>query len=75
VHDGEGWITALGVAPARRGRGLGRRLLLGAVAALRAAGARPILLEVATDNRAALRLYEACGFRQIAAYAYFHLPF
>jgi mycothiol synthase len=75
VQDGEGWITALGVAPARRGRGLGRRLLLGAVAALRAAGARPILLEVATDNRAALRLYEACGFRQIGAYAYFHLAF
>jgi ribosomal protein S18 acetylase RimI-like enzyme len=45
------------------------------VDALRAAGARSILLEVATDNRAAPRLYEACGFREIAAYAYFHLTF
>ena len=75
VQDGEGWITALGVTPACRGRGLGRRLLLGAVAALRAAGAWPILLEVATDNPAALGLYHACGFRQISAYAYFHLAF
>jgi ribosomal protein S18 acetylase RimI-like enzyme len=45
------------------------------VAALRAAGAGPILLEVATDNRAALGLYHACGFRQVSAYAYFHLAF
>ena len=75
LQEGEGWITALGVTPAYRGRGLGRHLLLGAVAALRAAGIGPILLEVATDNRAALGLYHACGFRQISAYAYFHLAF
>ena len=72
VHDGEGWITALGVAPACRHRGLGRRLLLGAVAALRAAGAQTILLEVATENDRALGLYHACGFRTTAAYAYYH---
>jgi ribosomal protein S18 acetylase RimI-like enzyme len=66
----QGWITALGVVPERRRRGVGRRLLLEAATALRAAGAEEVLLEVATDNQQALTLYHASGFRTTAAYAY-----
>jgi hypothetical protein len=29
---------------------------------------------VATDNRGALSLYHACGFRETTSYDYHHLP-
>ncbi len=66
--EGEGYVDYLGVAEAARGRGLGRALL--------AAAARWALLErrlprvhltVRQDKPAALRLYEAAGFREVAA--------
>ncbi len=59
---GEAEILSLGVLPAWRRRGIGRALLA-AVAA--DAGTRRIdalVLEVATDNEAARRLYAAFGF-------------
>jgi hypothetical protein len=43
------------------------------VAALLADDREPILLEVETDNRAALGLYHACGFREISTYRYYGL--
>lgn len=63
-------ITALGVLPERRGRGYGRRMLLEAVELLLAEGNEDVAIEVATDNRGALGLYESCGFERAAAYAY-----
>ncbi|MFN4353827.1 GNAT family N-acetyltransferase [Parvibaculum sp.] len=59
---GEAEILTIGVRPAMRGTGLGRRLLEAAAIHAAALGAEALFLEVAEDNRAALRLYEAFGF-------------
>ncbi|MFI0896449.1 GNAT family N-acetyltransferase [Streptomyces sp. NPDC020983] len=56
------WVLAVEVAPAHRGRGLGRTLMLAAEPACRSAGAREIRLDVLTGNTAGLRLYAALGY-------------
>jgi ribosomal protein S18 acetylase RimI-like enzyme len=56
-------ILGFGVLPAARRAGVGRRLLQHVVAAVRAAGGRRVLLEVARSNAAAIALYEGAGFR------------
>lgn len=55
-------IHTVGVEPAYRGRGIGRRLLEDLLAF--AAGG-PVFLEVRTDNDAAISLYESAGFARI----------
>ncbi len=62
---GEGEILNLGVAPAHRGRGIGRRLVAEILAHLRARGVRDVYLEVRESNTVARRLYESFGFREI----------
>ena len=62
AHGPDADVQTLAVAPARRGSGLGRRLVALAVEAARAAGARRLGLEVREDNAAALALYGAAGF-------------
>jgi ribosomal-protein-alanine N-acetyltransferase len=62
----EGEILNLAVAPAERGRGLGRVLVQRALAELCAAGARTAFLEVRESNAAALRLYGGLGFEAVA---------
>ncbi|WP_019934336.1 GNAT family N-acetyltransferase [Oceanimonas smirnovii] len=57
----EGWILSLAVAPAARGRGLGRQLLQAAVTALEERGCARIKLTVLPDNPA-LQLYQSLGF-------------
>jgi len=57
----EAEILSLAVLPAWRRRGLGRRLLAAALERLVAAGTRRLLLEVAEDNVAARKLYQAAG--------------
>jgi ribosomal protein S18 acetylase RimI-like enzyme len=52
----------MGLLPAYRGRGLGRRLLTAAVDAGRKRGFERIELEVFASNTAAIRLYESAGF-------------
>lgn len=59
---GEAEILTIGVDPAARGQGIGRRLLAAAAATALAAGADSLFLEVAKDNEEALRLYERFGF-------------
>jgi ribosomal-protein-alanine acetyltransferase len=56
-------LLALGVLPAARRRGVGRRLLEHVLALSRASGGRRVLLEVARSNTGARRLYESAGFR------------
>lgn len=56
--NGLGGIFGLGVLPEQRGKGLGRAMLLEGVRRLRAAGAKEVMLQVATENNNALRLYE-----------------
>ncbi|MBI3196297.1 MAG: GNAT family N-acetyltransferase [Rhodospirillales bacterium] len=58
----ESELITIAVRPAHRRRGAARRLLAAVLDQVRAAGARSLFLEVATDNPAALRLYELSGF-------------
>lgn len=56
-------IKGLAVDPARRGQGLGRRLVAAAIREAGARGARRLTLRVLAPNTPARGLYEACGFR------------
>lgn len=69
LRRGSAWARLYSVAvdPAARGRGLGRRLLADAEAQARAAGCAGLRLEVRQDNAAAIGLYEAAGYRRVAA--------
>ncbi len=59
---GECEILTLGVLPACRRRGIGRELLRAVLDRARCRSIPSIVLEVATDNAAARRLYAAAGF-------------
>jgi ribosomal protein S18 acetylase RimI-like enzyme len=58
----EGYLAELYVVPARRGNGLGRALLEGAMALARERGADHIELGTSEDDVAARALYESAGF-------------
>lgn len=60
----EGEILTIGVDPAHQRRGVGRHLMLAAIALARP-HADAFFLEVGTDNPAALTLYSALGFHQV----------
>lgn len=59
-------LNRIVVATAARRGGLGRELLAAGIAAARAVEADELLLEVREDNAAALGLYAAFGFAEIA---------
>ncbi len=62
----QGWVQGLGVLPAYRGRGLGRRLLLTAFAEFHRRGQPRVGLGVDTGNETgALVLYESVGMRRV----------
>ncbi len=56
-------LVYLGLAPAARGRGLGRTLLTFGLAALDGDSARAVVLAVDRANQPAVRLYRRAGFR------------
>jgi ribosomal protein S18 acetylase RimI-like enzyme len=58
IHD-------IGVARARRGQGVGRRLVEAIAAKARRLGCCKLTLEVRRDNRPARRLYRRVGFAQV----------
>jgi ribosomal protein S18 acetylase RimI-like enzyme len=58
----DAYLEELYVAPARRGEGLGRALLEGAMHAAREAGAIRMDLGTGETDTAARALYESCGF-------------
>ena len=60
-----GEVLSLGVAPAERERGIAHVLMRAAIHRVSRRGLRTLYLEVAEDNRAALRLYQALGFAQV----------
>jgi ribosomal protein S18 acetylase RimI-like enzyme len=62
-EHGHGGIQNVGVLPEFRGRGLGRALMLKALAGFAACGARRAYLEVTARNQAAMRMYRTLGFR------------
>ena len=57
------YIQTIEVAPGRRCHGIGGELLRRVEGSARAAGARQIWLHVDAENAAAIRLYEANGYR------------
>ena len=61
--NGFGGIQNLGVVPGCRGLGLGRALLLQALAGFAAVGVPRAFLEVTATNDPAVRLYRSVGFR------------
>lgn len=65
-------IYSVVVHPARRGLGLGRRLVLAAEARARRAGCVGMSLEVRTDNLPAQRLYRALGYADHAQLARYY---
>jgi len=61
----EAEILSVAVAPARRGKGLSRRLLDLHLRRLAGIGVRRVFLEVGEDNVPARRLYARAGFRDV----------
>jgi ribosomal protein S18 acetylase RimI-like enzyme len=77
ITPGMAEVVYMGVAPAHRGRGLGRAMLRRAARVTRAGGLHAVTLAVDSRNVHAGRLYEAEGFRQTdrrTAYALFRSP-
>jgi len=70
VADGWAGITAVEVAAGCRRAGLGTAITLAICAEAAACGAEQVFLQVETDNAAARRLYERCGFRYSHRYHY-----
>jgi ribosomal-protein-alanine N-acetyltransferase len=62
---GEAEILSVAVAPARRGRGLARKLLDLHLRRLAGLGATAVFLEVDEDNAPARRLYARARFRDV----------
>lgn len=62
VDDDEFYISRVATAPNRRGQGLGRKLVAGAVEFAKATGFRKFRLDVSHDNDRARRAYGALGF-------------
>lgn len=61
--EGHGGIQNVGVVPEFRGRGLGKALLLRALAGFVKCGAKRAYLEVTARNQSAVRMYRSLGFR------------
>jgi ribosomal-protein-alanine N-acetyltransferase len=61
----EAHVTNLLVGDEHRGRGLGRRLMVGLITKAVAAGARHLTLEVRSSNQAARRLYAGLGLAPV----------
>ena len=65
LAGGEAEILSVAVAPARRGRGLARKLLDLHLRRLAGLGATAVFLEVDEDNAPARRLYARARFRDV----------
>jgi len=74
VVDGWGALTAVQVDSSCQRQGLGQAITGGLTAAAADAGARDILLQVATTNTPARALYARCGFRDSHRYEYMIAP-
>ncbi|HRE21424.1 MAG TPA: GNAT family N-acetyltransferase [Rhabdaerophilum sp.] len=74
-HDrGMAEFGAVMVDPARRGNGLGRKLVSGMIGWAHNDGAARIFLQAAIDNDVARGLYRSLGFRDLYTAAYWRRP-
>jgi ribosomal protein S18 acetylase RimI-like enzyme len=64
-------IYAFGVDRAYQRQGWGRQMLAAACALAREQGAPRVSLEVETENKAAIALYQSSGFETITTYGYY----
>lgn len=71
LTDNEGGIYGFGILPDFRGKGYGREVLSIALDILRQKQLDNIFLEVATENKNALGLYESCGFEEVSVMDYY----
>ena len=63
AYDGRrGWVYHLAVDPPRRRQGIGRALMIGLEAEMRALGVKKINLQVRADNDSAVGFYERLGY-------------
>lgn len=70
-----GWVQYLGTVPEQRGRGLGRLLLLHALATYYDRGVRTVGLTVSSENVPAARaLYDSVGMREVFRYDNYFKP-
>jgi [ribosomal protein S18]-alanine N-acetyltransferase len=74
VNASEADVQTIAVAPRAAGRGLGGRLLDALVGAAVRRGATCLMLEVRSDNAAAIRLYTGRGFERIAIRRGYYQP-
>jgi len=51
------------VLPEFRGKGIGKKLAVGCLNRMKAAGAKAVTLQVLTGNKVAIKLYEKLGFK------------
>ena len=65
MSDGVYELSKMAIAPSLRGQGLGRRLLVQAVAKARLIGAKSLFLGSSTKLANAVHLYEAIGFQHV----------
>ncbi|MGH1563564.1 ribosomal protein S18-alanine N-acetyltransferase [Mumia sp. DW29H23] len=65
-------VARIAVVPQQRRTGVGRRLLSALLGESERRGAERVLLEVASDNVAAIGLYEAGGFAAIATRPHYY---
>lgn len=72
--EGTASLGSLWVAPEARGRGVGSALVEAVVEWSRSEGFGELLLNVADDNQAAIRLYEALGFTPTGRTSTFPAP-
>ncbi|WP_339693116.1 GNAT family N-acetyltransferase [uncultured Parasphingorhabdus sp.] len=68
-EDGRQWLEIIKMAAQKdmRGQGIGRAVLDALIAEGRAMGADAIWLETNADLKAAIRLYERCGFQHVSS--------
>ncbi len=74
LEDNGVYIRGVGVVPDYRGRGYGRQILTWAIHQMIAEGHTHLSLDVATENRNALSLYQSCGFHETNVYDYYDVP-
>lgn len=73
-RDERGWISGVGVLPAWRRRGIGRRMMEALFGSAREAGIRRVTLEAIDRNATARALYASLGFCETRELLTWHLP-